>query len=302
MFLFIRRNAVSLLSSTSCGLLTQKSQIQSHLQISQPIDPIFDEYSEILLPYENIEDRLLTKTMRIPKLQSLTNSLLSQPCCAVDVSEAFELIQAAEDVDRELADWARNIPIKWSYTTFTCMRNSLGSQLSGSNFIPNQVHRYPNFYAARVWNLYRVYRLVIQSILFRVSSWVYLDPTVHYQDRIGNTNRNMVEDVCASVPFLLGYDLSELKRSADSLQDKNFLWPQISMSKASYSGHTGKFSLVWPLYIACSVPSVPEPQRKWMRAQLRWIAETGEAQAHFVQDAESQTLMGGPESFRFDCV
>jgi hypothetical protein len=29
-----------------------------------------------------------------------------------------------------------------------------------------------------------------------------------------------------------------------------------------------------------------------MRAQLRWIVETGEAQAYLVQDAESQTLMG----------
>jgi len=115
-------------------------------------------------------------------------------------------------------------------------------------------------------------------------------------------NKNMVEGMCASVPFLLGYDLSELKNSSNSLQDENFLWPQTSMDKASSSGHTGKFSLIWPLYIACSVPSVPAVQRRWMRAQLRWIAETGEAQAHFVQDAESQTLMGGPESFRFDCV
>jgi hypothetical protein len=108
--------------------------------------------------------------------------------------------------------------------------------------------------------------------------------------------------LCASVPFHLGYDVSELKRSTDSLQDQNFLWPQISMNQAISSGHTGKFSLIWPLYIACSVTSVPDTQRRWMRAQLRWIAETGEAQAYFVQDAESQTLMGGPESFRFDCV
>jgi hypothetical protein len=302
MFLFIRRNAVSFLPSTDYRLLIQPSQIQGHLQISKPMDSIFDEFAGTPSRYENVEDQLLSKAMRIPKLQYLTNRVLSQPSCAVDVSEAFELILAAEEVDRELANWARQIPVEWSYTIVTRMRYSPGPHLSRSNFVPSQIHRYPNFYTARVWNLYRVYRLIIQSILFRVSAWVHLYPAHHHQHRIEEINRVMADDLCASIPFLLGYDVSELKRSADSLQGQNFLWPQSSMNQASSSGHTGKFSLIWPLYIACSVPSVPDTQRRWMRAQLRWIAATGEAQAYFVQDAESQTLIGGPETFRFDCV
>jgi hypothetical protein len=302
MFLFIRRNAVSLLLSTDYRILIQLSQIQSHLQISKPMDPIFDEFAEIPSLHENFEDRLLSKAMHIPNLQSLANSLLSEPSCAVDVSESFEVILAAQDVDRELANWASRIPVEWSYTTVTRMGYFPGPHLSSSNFVPSQIHRYPNFYVARVWNLYRVYRLIIQSILLRVSSWVYHYPTDHHQHRIEEINRVMVDDLCASVPFLFGYDVSELKRSTDRLQDQNFLWPQSSMNQATSSGHTGKFSLIWPLYIACSVSSVPDTQRSWMRAQLRWIAETGEAQASFIQDAESQTLMGGPESFRFDCV
>lgn len=239
--------------------------------------------------------------MRIPKLQSLTNSLLSQPSCAVDVSGAFDLIRAAVDLDGELAHWARKVPMEWSYTTALRMKYSCDPQLSSSGFIPNQAHRYPDFYTARVWNLYRVSRLIIQSIMFRISSCMDLHLRDHYQDRTDKINRIMVEDVCASVPFLLGYDFSEPKRSIGSLHNQN-LWPQTSMSKVRSSGHTGKFSLIWPLYIACSVPSIPETQRRWMRAQLRWIAETGEAQAQFVHHAESQTLAGGAESFRFDCV
>jgi hypothetical protein len=229
----------------------------------------------------------------------LTNSLLSQTSCVVDVSKASELIRTAENLDRELANWAKQIPIKWSYTSLRCSRDP---RPSSSAFVPNQIHRYPDFYTARVWNLYRVYRLITQSVLFRVSSCVQLDRIDNYQDRIDSINRAMVADVCASVPFLLGYDCSELKRSPDFLQDENSLWPQDSMDKASSSGNTGKFSLIWPLYIACSVPSDQETQQRWMRAQLRWIAETGEAQAQLVQDSKSQTFTGRPESFRFDCV
>ena len=298
MFLFIRRNAVSLLAYTNIRLLTQSIQIQSHLQISKPVDPIFVEFAEILSPYENVEDRLLSIAMRIPKLQSLANNLLSRPSCNIDDSTVLQLVRAAGDLDRELAEWARQIPIKSSYTTVTRMKHSRDQHLSDSNFTPNHLHRYPNFYAARVWNSYRVYRLIIQSILFRASSFLGGQDQSH----IENINRIMVGDICASVPFLLGYDFSELRSSNDTLPDESFLWPQSSVNKVTSSERTGKFSLIWPLYVACSVLSVPDTQRRWMRAQLRWIAETGEAQALLVQDSESRTLIGGPESFRFDCV
>jgi hypothetical protein len=246
-----------------------------------------------------MEDRLISKSIRIPELLARANSLLSQTSCAVDISKASELIRAAENLDRELANWAEQIPAKESYTSLRCSQDP---ELSNPTFVPVQIHRYPNFYTARVWNLYRVYRLITQSILFRVSSCVHHDRVDDFQDRIDSINRAMVADVCASVPFLLGYDCSELKRSPDHLQDKTSLWPQSSMEKLSSSGHSGKFSLIWPLYIACSVPSDQEIQQEWMRAQLRWIAETGEAQAQLVQDSKSQTFAGRPESFRFDCV
>jgi hypothetical protein len=305
MFLFIRRNAVSFFPSTVYWPLTESSQIQSHLQISKPIDPIFDGSAEKLSLYENVEDRLLSKAMRIPALQSSANIILSQPSYAVDYSVAFELIRAAETLDVELADWARRIPRKWAYTTITLMRYHPPAESSSSGFVPNLIHQYPGFYVGRVWNSYRVYRLIIQSILARVSSFVSLHHTAHEQDyiRIEKINRAMVDDVCASVPFLLGYDLSDLRLHPpfEHLRDENCLWPQNSM-EASSSGPTGKFSLIWPLYVASSVPSAPETQRKWIRAQLKWIAGTGEAHAHLVMDAESQTLFGGPESFRFDCV
>ena len=286
---------------------SDKVQIQSHLQISKPIDPIFDEGIKMLSLYENVEDRLLSKAARIPALQALANSLLAQPSWAVDSSMVSELLQAAETLDCELADWARCIPTIWSYTTVKRLSPSAPPKVSSSSFVPGQMHQYPDFYAARVWNLYRVHRLIIQSILLRTSPLAQNSLADYIPDdiRISKINRAMADDICGSVPYLLGYDLSELKSSGrlhtPYLQDEHFLWPQNS-TKASVPERTGKFSLIWPLYVACSVSSVPETQRLWIRAQLKWIAETGEAHAHLIMNAESQTLLGGPESFRFDCV
>ncbi|KAG9232228.1 C6 zinc finger protein [Amylocarpus encephaloides] len=286
MFLFIRRNAV-----------------HSHIQLSRPADPIFDELAEAVISYENTEDRLLSMTIRVPQLQSLASDILSQPSPSVVESDVVELTRAAEDLGGELADWARNVPAGWSYSVATNLNSMSSSEQDTSYYIPSAIHGYADFYIARVWNMYRVSRLIIQSILYRAGS-IKVDGQYPEDTQIAKTNRMLVNDICASVPFLLGYDLTQLKRTPiNTTQDDKSIWPQSSTSKVASCKHTGRFSLVWPLYLACSEPSIPETQRLWMRAQLRWIAEHGaEKQTKLVSRTQSQTLLGVSEDFRFDCV
>lgn len=288
-------------------LLTNSSQVHSHVQGSQPVDPIFDELAEAVSSFENTEDRLLSRTIKVPHLQSLFNRIISQPSCSVTETEIFGLIRAAEDLDRELAHWARDVPAGWSYTMAMNLNPMFSPELACACYIPSEIHRYPDFYIARVWNLYRVSRLVVQSILLRADSWLCFpsqNGRHHRNIHIEKLNGVLVNDICASVPFLLGYNLSQLKRPDASMNfgvDKS-IWPQSSPRKIGSSKHTGRFSLIWPLYLSCSVSSIPEAQRGWMRAQLRWIAEHDEPQARLVSGASSRTLLGGAEDFRFDCV
>lgn len=290
------------------SVLTNSSQVHSHVQLSQPVDPIFDELAEAVFSFENTEDRLLSRTIKVPQLQSLVNSILSQPSWKIIESDIFELIRAAEDLDRELADWASNVPAGWSYSVATNLNSVSNPEPSTSRYIPSEIHVYRDFYIARVWNLYRVSRLIIQSILLRAASCLCFPSKSGAQHpentHIEKLNGVLVDDICASVPFLLGYDLSQLKRPTTNInfQDEKSIWPQSSTSKVGNSKHTGRFSLIWPFYLSCSVSSIPETQRWWMRAQLQWIAEYGEPQAKLVSGTQSQTLLGGPEDFRFDCV
>ncbi|KAH8657124.1 C6 zinc finger protein [Tricladium varicosporioides] len=284
MFLFIRRNAV-----------------HSHVQLSRPVDPIFNELSGAVLSFENAEDRLISRTIKVPQLQSLANDILSQPHCNIMESVVWELIQAAEELDRELVDWASNVPAEWSYSVAQDLNSVFGPETSNPCYIPTEIRGYPDFYVARVWNLYHVSRLILQSIILRTTSWVYPPPKI---TNIEKASGMLVNGICASVPFLLGYDLLQLKKSITNIdtQGTKSIWPQSSTTKARKSKHTGRFSLIWPLYISCSVLSIPEAQRQWMRAQLQWIAECGESQAKIVAGTQSQTLLGQPEDFRFDCV
>lgn len=290
------------------SLLTNSPQVHSHVQLSRPVDPIFDELAEAVFSFENTEDRLLSRTIKVPQLQSLVNDILSRPSWSTTESDIFELIRTAEDLDGELAAWASNVPVGWSFSVATNLNSMSSPEPSTSCYIPIEIHGYQDFYVARVWNLYRVSRLIVQSILLRAASWTCSPTKIGGQHletaRIEKLNGVLVNDICASVPFLLGYDLSQLKRHTinTNSQDDKSIWPQSSFSKIGNSNYTGRFSLIWPLFLSCSVPSIPEAQRWWMREQLQWIAENGEPQAKLLSGAQSQTLLGEPENFRFDCV
>lgn len=283
--------------------------MHSHTQLSRPVDPIFHELKESVHSFENTEDKLISKTIKVPQLQSLANDILSQPSSSIEAtteSQIPDLIWAVKELDQELAEWAREVPSGWSYSVAINLNSTTSPEPSIPNYAPNEIHTYSDFYVARVWNLYRISRLILQSILTRASSWPCSpnDKTPPGNAHFEKLSKELVNDICASVPFLLGYELSSLRRTIGNTnsQDDQSIWPQNSVSYGDTSKHTGRFSLIWPLYISCSVPSIAESQQQWMRAQLRWIAGYDVPQAQSVCEAQSQTLLGGPEAFTFDCV
>ncbi|KAM5357465.1 hypothetical protein ACJZ2D_016231 [Fusarium nematophilum] len=288
-------------SSISRGMFcfVRKSVVLGHMQLCRPVDDIFTVPDETASSGQSPEDHLTSTAAKIPNLQYRSNCLFAQTQDASD-DDIESLLHSATDLDRELSHWASNMPTTWSYSAAMNVRDP-----ASSRFTPRQVHRYSSFYTARVWNIYRVSRLIVQSILLRATSRlptsVETRPNDFNKIRIEESSMELVNDICASVPFLLGHDLARMKLPAMSggRKQESRSWPRAEENSAT---GTGRFSLIWPLYVACGAPSVPEAQREWMRMQLRFLAEHGEQQAYFVCLADSQVLLGGAEKFRFDCV
>lgn len=285
-------------------LLIFLRQILSHMQTSRPIPLFFTEQVSTTDQYENVEDQLISKTTRIPQVQYYANSLLSHSDCKSRKSSIEQLLSTARILDRDLSDWANNAPISWRYSTAINVHPS-----THSGFIPRHIHRYSDFYTARVWNLFRVSRLIVQSILLRAVTRVAnsssrTNPKNPSITNIEDTIRELVNDICASVSFLLGNGhLAARHPIAQKPSSNNTSWPKpSSRSKDTLPKSSGRFSLIWPLHIGSSASSIPDDQRRWMRTQLSLIAEGGEPQALSLCDRESQTLSGGIEAFRFDCV
>ncbi|CCF31906.1 C6 zinc finger protein [Colletotrichum higginsianum] len=282
MFRFIRRNVVL-----------------GQMQMCRPVDEVFSDTDVPLSPTQCPEDYLVWKAAQISHIQYRSNCLFAQrqDPGKTDVEDLF---RSASVLDRELSEWSCTLPATWSYLAAMNI-DSLG----GSRFVPLQVHRYTDLYTARVWNFYRVSRLIVQSVIIRTASWLSAatEPGPFMDvGRIESSSRELVNDICATVPFLLGHDLSKMKLPISERGGRQGTRADQPTTKRNSLTSTGGFSLIWTLFVACSCSPVPEAQREWMLAQLRCLSELWETQARFACSEKSELLLGGADSVRFDCV
>lgn len=273
------------------------------MQSSRPIDKIFTLSNCALSSQDSPEDELTALVAKIPDVQYLANKYPASPP-ATSESDTRNLIYQAQRLDNELSSWAARISATWFYAAASDISTPVGSE-----FAPAQIHRYPDIYTARVWNFYRVSRLVVQSILLRairqIPALTESPQAESYRISIERKHVDLVDGICASVPFLLGRDLSKMKLpSANGGRKRERLEGTRLLDDATDDGlrRDGRYSLLWPLYVASSALPIAKTQREWMRSQLRLIAEHGELQARWLCDTDSRILLGGTEAFGFDCV
>jgi hypothetical protein len=248
---------------------------------------------------QNVEEQLISAMAKIPCAQHQANSLLYSQSDN-KTKKVEQLLDSAGTLDDALSDWAHSLNTLWAISAATNLNLS-----STSNFTPRQVHKYSSFYVARVWNMYRVARLIVQSILLRTISLLPASSTTATKTKaIEKKGQDLVDGICASVPFLLGQRLAGMKApaSAELGEKPSVLQPESSNGMGNARARTGRFSLIWPLYVACSASFISKEQRRWLCAQLQAIAECGEPHAHFALCTESRILTGGTEFVRFDCV
>jgi len=277
------------------------------MQISKSIDTTLGDVDDISFLHDDVEDRLISRIMNVPNLQCLANSLLSQSAHTCRESAVANLIRSAQNLDTDVLNWTNTLPATWSYTVTTSINTSRDLHSLEPEFTPSRIYGYRDIYTARVWNLYRVSRLILQSIILRSTSWLLTELAFSQRDTDATsaegTSEDLVNGICASVPFLMGHDSSEVKLPvSEGFSEQKALWPQTATQNASTNAQTGRYSLIWPLYIASSVPSISDSSREWMRLQLRRIGESGEPLAKLLAASESQTLSGGAENLRFDCI
>lgn len=177
-----------------------------------------------------------------------------------DYSKAEHIIPSAVAIDAKLADWMANQPESMFYKTVTMKKKS-------PHVFSDHYHIYDSVWAAATWNNCRCVRILINEIIvvqlthlrttrrdlfeLELGLPIFLETQLEYS---ATRIFQLAHDICASVPFLLGY-----KEDED---------PTLLSAKA-VSGNL----LLWPLYTAAVTAMVPDVMSNWVAGRLRVISD-----------------------------
>jgi hypothetical protein len=193
----------------------------------------------------------------------------------------FQLLHDAKSVDEQLASWPFLLSPDWD---IKLVAHYHGDGDSVEEVFPGPVHSYVDLWAANNWDYWRCYRIFCQSIVFncceRLNRAVENDTDFTRSVRV---LREMVNGICAAVPFQLGFrlpseDIGVAPEFSKGDPDSPF------GSRARGSGMGGFFTS-YTLFVAFGVVCIPFVQKKWF---YKRIQETG--YSHGIVDKLVQAL------------
>ena len=182
---------------------------------------------------------------------------------AVQVTALKEIIDAGTILDKKMTAWSKEASGYYEYTKMEAPNPSPPNTPLDLQKSPS-IQLYSSATMAALWNQYRCMRILVLECLQKVSSrqrentaW---EPSPldtgnsEAIDRIPQEIENLIDDVCASVPYLLG----------EVDQEGNLRQPQ--QKKA-----IGGFMLLWPLRLIVLKGLGTTVQRNWMVKRLSYI-------------------------------
>jgi hypothetical protein len=211
--------------------------------------------------------------LRVAQLRAEINHCLgSYPHTPDYFQKVLDLMRRAQGMEQEFQEWMNSIPEAWQVKTAAWVDSVPGGDITKSDVCPGKVDTYRDIFIAAMWNHARVCRLFLAGQVVRCAAWVCspidyrTTPEYAASARIGV---DMVTDIIASVPFLLGWrvdhdgQLEVGDLSGFTSGDEN-----ITSAKA-----LGGFFLTWPLFCAACSDYATDSQRQWIKGRMNLISD-----------------------------
>jgi hypothetical protein len=172
----------------------------------------------------NSANRLTIATIELPTLRYYAQELAkpSNPKTPETILEILGAVRRAQELDRQLEEWARTLPAEWRGEVVRVVTEEPREPLAAF-FWTGPVYVYGDLNVANVMNEYRISRLLCQSVVLTCVGALpaATAQTEHLQRSYTEAvyiAQQMVNEVCSTVPFMLGYNLGnrlELESDAD---------------------------------------------------------------------------------------
>ncbi|KUI58198.1 White-opaque regulator 1 [Cytospora mali] len=181
------------------------------------------------------------------------------------------LIRRAQTVDQDSVRWMKNVPESWGYKSVAWEDSVPGGDFSKAEVFPGRVDVYRDYYIAGAWNMLRVNRLILASVIVRCAAWVCSPVDYRTTPEYATAARtcvDMITDIIASVPYHLGWHLRPERKHLLQRQLSGFACGE----EDSLKGLAGYF-LTWPLACVAGQDYTTDSQRAWVMGRLRCIAD-----------------------------
>jgi len=197
-------------------------------------------------------------------------SNLLEPCEQKYMQSFCRLLAEAQEVDDNLAVWAKNLPAGNRYSIHTLEVHANDGK--SNRIFDATIHTYPTLGHAAMWNRYRALRLAVHDIMDK-ALYVLSGTSGFDADSLSVVTKffmqRLADDLCASVPYML--DLLEIDRKSGhdiTVTAK----AQMSSLKGTVKATTASF-LCWPLVMATGVSALPEKHLRYLSDRLLDVSE-----------------------------
>ncbi|MCJ1244192.1 hypothetical protein MMC30_001390 [Trapelia coarctata] len=233
---------------------------------------------------------------RLTLVEGQVANLLSSARCvfrnayAVLDSQLVSLACSAMDVQKNLLDWTHTVPKEW---TPKAARDKSPATLSKFQAYGTRMDIYPDVWVVSIWNTYRILHITVQMVIttcWRMRKTMYGAPSdsERSSETVPSTIQELVDDICASVPFCLG-DRTEAEPEAIEYPCAEGLKIPIDHQRAAVN-LSGWF-LIGPIKGCLMVTGLQETQFQWLKSQISRIAKFyGLVSLNEVDISQSQTL------------
>lgn len=161
------------------------------------------------------------------------------------------------DLNRRFAEWADSRVPGFKPTTIGKISQRYDKVDIAVSYWPVNVDTYFDLYVAGVWNIFRVARLILLSLIIKLSAILGKKENCIEFISAGNC---ILEDMLASIPYHL---INNLPAFVSLLSNETEI--------TEPGRYLGGLLLMHPLYVVSEIPFVPEPARDYMRKCLAWI-------------------------------
>lgn len=144
-------------------------------------------------------------TSGIVHLRSAWENMLSNP---PDLAQAVVILQQAAEVDIDLVSWTYQVPQHWKPVAASI----IPQPVRDAGIWNNRCDCYTDIWITANMNTARDCRILVQNIMLGcIRLLPSADPDGSQTVTIRSTIQNLADDICASIPFVLGSQLESVR-------------------------------------------------------------------------------------------